>query len=185
MSPSSGAAPKGVVTIRTAGPDDARAIDDMVAALAAHLDVPSKKTSSPHDIRAALTAEPPLVNGLIADYETGPVGLCLWFPWFSSWRGSPSLFVLDLYVAPSARGSGLARLLLSVAAGEGRGFGVRFIRLGVDRANLPAIAFYDRIGFEPVENEQVLDLSGPCFDDLLATTGLDGEQQQPDQSDRS
>lgn len=181
MSPSSEAG----TTIRKAGPDDAAIIDRMVSALSDYLESSAKKVSEPRDIEAALAATPPLVHGLIAEDASGPVGLCLWFPWFSSWRGCAGLFVLDLYIAPSARRSGLARQLLAAASEEARGFGARFIRLGVDRTNLPAIAFYDRLGFEPMEGEKMVDLFGPPFDDLVASSMTSREQQQTDQSDKS
>lgn len=177
--------PGGGATIRKAGPDDAPAIDGMVAALAGHLGTPAKKISQPYDVASALSASPPLLRGLIAEDEGCPVGLCLWFPCFSSWRGCAGLFVLDLYVAPSSRRSGLARRLLAAAAGEATGFGARFIRLGVDRTNLPAIAFYDRLGFDTVETEKVVDLFGPPFDALADAAGRRHAQQQPDRSDRS
>jgi ribosomal protein S18 acetylase RimI-like enzyme len=184
VSPSDETLAHSAVTIRKAGAQDAQAIDRMVTALAGDIGAMEKKVSDADDLERALAASPPLVQGLIAEDATGPVGLCLWFPWFSSWRGSAGIYVQDLYVAPRARRAGLARRLLSATAAEARDIGARFIRLGVDRTNLPAIAFYDRLGFEPMESEKMVDLFGPSFDNLLATTRQVADNLQPDQSER-
>lgn len=167
MSPSSETAAPRAPTIRKAGPHDAQAIDRMVSTLAADLSPATGKSASPVDFERALAAAPPLLNGLIAEKDTAAVGLCLWFPWFSTWRGAAGLYVQDLYVAPSARRLGLARRLLAAAVEETRPFKGAFLRLSVDAANAPALAFYRRLGFARVEGEHLLDLSGAPFQRLI------------------
>lgn len=61
-------------------------------------------------------------------------------------------FVSDLYVAPAARGRGLAaRLLEAVETALAGDSGVTRIRICALAANGPALSAYARAGFEPYE----------------------------------
>jgi RimJ/RimL family protein N-acetyltransferase len=56
--------------------------------------------------------------------------------------------VFGVYVAPSARGHGLARDLMVAALAFARGVpGMAKVNLHVDAANVPAIALYESLGF--------------------------------------
>ncbi len=64
-------------------------------------------------------------------------------------------FVWGMYVAPSARGHGLARGLMLAALGLARETdGVAKVTLSVDAANVPAIALYESLGFVVFSREQ-------------------------------
>ncbi len=135
-------------TIRPAEADDLAAIAEMLARLAHHL----KPGFVPLADLASLTRFGPtglrLFDGLIAMRGDRPVGLCLYTYAFSSWRGRPGVFVQDLYVDPSERGSGLGRALMEAALAREAPNGCTFAKLEVHRGNDAAIAFYRRLGFE-------------------------------------
>lgn len=155
-------------TIRKAGPADAGLLDRLLVAFAAEAGAPDAKRSTPADLVTGMAATPPHFQALIAAKGGEAAGLCVWFPWFSTWRGAAGVYVQDLYVVPAARRSGLARRLLVAAMRELRPPGASFIRLGVDASNAVGLGFYQRLGFSRLQGEQVLDLSGEAFRALVA-----------------
>ena len=85
---------------------------------------------------------------------------------FSSWRGRKGVYVLDIYIAPDARGMGLGRRLIARAAEWGRGRGASYVRLSVDQKNIHGINFYEAIGFEEGSHDRVFILSGEAFNEI-------------------
>jgi len=139
--------------IRQAMPGDAAAIHTMVKGLAEALDLAGKSKSSVDDLLKYGFGENAAFNALIAECDGEAVGMCTYFPIFSTWNGRPGVFVLDLYVAQSQRGGGLGKDLLIRLASIARERGATFMRLGVDNHNIRGQAFYHRIGFTPMEDE--------------------------------
>jgi ribosomal protein S18 acetylase RimI-like enzyme len=80
---------------------------------------------------------------------------------------SPSVFdrpdrlvIGDIYVRDSYRGTGLARELVARARTRARECGCAEVGLDVDVENTRAIAFYEKLGFEPVRYTMSLDVEG-------------------------
>ncbi len=73
-----------------------------------------------------------------------------------------------MYVAPSARGQGVARALLEAALAHARETpGVAKVTLSVDSANVAAIALYESLGFVVFAREaDAVRLHGQSRDDL-------------------
>jgi GNAT superfamily N-acetyltransferase len=75
----------------------------------------------------------------------------LWFLNFSTWVGRHGIYLEDLFVRPSARGSGLGKALLTTLvdiAGE-RGYGR--VEWAVLDWNDPAQGFYRSLGAAPMD----------------------------------
>jgi GNAT superfamily N-acetyltransferase len=85
-------------------------------------------------------------EALIAEREESPIGLCLYFFTYSSWAGKRGVYVQDIFVDKSARGTGLGRRLLAETARLTAGQGAAFMRLAVDRDNQSARDFYTNAG---------------------------------------
>jgi GNAT superfamily N-acetyltransferase len=149
--------------IRAAVAADADAIHAMLLAIAATTGEAEKIASTPDDLVRHGFGAAPAFRALIAEAAGRPVGLCLYFTTFSSWRGRLGLYVQDLYVDPSERGGGLGRRLLAAAATEGVRHGVTHLRLSVDAGNAAAEAFYRRVGFEAAGHERIQVLDGAAF----------------------
>ena len=94
-----------------------------------------------------LIASRDLIDVTLAEDETGLLGACLALLTYSTWRDAKGLYVVDLFVDPRARTGGVGLKLLREAARRGRAKGARFIKLEVDRTNLGAERFYERLGF--------------------------------------
>ncbi len=139
--------------IRQAMPGDAAAIHTMIKGLADALNLTGKIRGTVDDLLKYGFCENAAFNALIAECDGKAVGMCTYFPIFSTWNGRPGVFVLDLYVAESQRGCGLGEDLLARLASMAHERGATFMRLGVDNHNIRGQDFYQRIGFKPMEDE--------------------------------
>ena len=133
-------------TIRAARPDDAETILTLIRDLAAFEKLEHLAVVTPDDLRRHLFGDRPAAEVLMAEVEGKAVGMALFFPTFSTFRGQPGLYLEDIFVRPEARGRGVGKALLASVA-----------RIAVDRGcgrlewaaldwNEPAIGFYLKLG---------------------------------------
>lgn len=103
-------------------------------------------TGSEAQLGEALFGPQPAAESLVAERDGRLVGYALFFPTFSSFRTRRMLWLEDLFVEETERGSGTGRALLAAVA-----------RLAVERGcarldwqvldwNEPSIRFYERLG---------------------------------------
>jgi GNAT superfamily N-acetyltransferase len=85
---------------------------------------------------------------LVAERADGVVGMCTGQLVVSTAEGGPALLVEDVVVDPHHRGRGIGRALLAALADWASGRGVRRLQLLADGNNGPALAFYDRLGWQ-------------------------------------
>jgi ribosomal protein S18 acetylase RimI-like enzyme len=173
--PDAGRDAAGPVVIRRAVAADAEAIHAMIRALGALLGLAQKVTGTVEDIRRHGFGPSPAFEALIAECGGRPVGLCLFFASFSSWRAAPGLYVQDLYVADAARGTGLGRRLLAAAAAIGRARGATYLRLSVEADNVAAQRFYARAGLAWSTTERIFVIDGAAFEALGRAGTQDGD----------
>ena len=150
----------------TATPKDGQIIHQLIGQLAERLNDADKVESHPDDFVAGLSATPPAFSAVIAEDDGAPVGICLFFPSFSSWRGTPGVYVQDLFVAEHARGTGLGAQLLGYVAAEGRERGAGYIRLAVEADNEDAQGFYEKMGMRWAETDRIFVIDGDAFQSL-------------------
>ncbi|OEV09120.1 L-amino acid N-acyltransferase YncA [Streptomyces sp. Amel2xB2] len=148
--------------IRAATPSDVPALQEMIRELAAYEKALEHARATDRQLHDALFADHPAVFALIAeeDTESDPVGFALWFLNFSTWTGTHGVYLEDLYVRPSARGSGYGKQLLSALAGICVERGYERFEWWVLDWNEPSIGFYRSLGAEPMEDWTVFRMSG-------------------------
>jgi ribosomal protein S18 acetylase RimI-like enzyme len=100
----------------------------------------------------------PRFHGLIAEADH-PLGMILYFPEYSTWRGEMGLFVQDIYLAPEARGLGLGRKLLAAAMARAD-WAPQFLTLMVAHDNTAARGFYGSLGLTLRDKADQLILEG-------------------------
>lgn len=83
----------------------------------------------------------------VAEREGVPCAFTLLYPSWSSVQTARTYVLNDLFVAESARRSGVGKALLDAAAGFARDAGAHRISLETGRANLPARALYADAGW--------------------------------------
>lgn len=162
-----------MVTIRTAGPQDAATILGFINELAVYEREPDAVQATVEGLAAQLSGHHPAFGCLLAANEaeghTVDVGMALWFPTFSTWTGVPGIHLEDLYVTLDARGEGIGLALLRTLAAfvVHRGWGR--LEWAVLDWNQPAIEFYDRLGARPLDDWITYRLDGDDLD-ALATS---------------
>lgn len=134
--------------IRPITPFDLPRLREMLQALADHEG--GGAVASVEALVAAAFGPCPLIRALIA-----PHGMVIYFPEFSTHRGLPGVYIQDLYVAPQARGRGLARALLKATLTH-QDWGARFISLTVAHDNDLGRAFYAKAGFASRGSEALI-----------------------------
>jgi ribosomal protein S18 acetylase RimI-like enzyme len=112
----------------------------------------------------------PAFEAIIAWRGQTPLGFILYFSEFSTWRGSPGIYVQDLFVSAEARGYGLGEKLTAAAIEQGRRHGASYMRLSVHDGNEQAFRFYQALGFIPAFNETALVLEGAAFERVFANS---------------
>ncbi|MGD9479227.1 N-acetyltransferase family protein [Shinella sp. G-2] len=156
------------IRIRPAVVGDAETIHTALKDMAAGMKAGPKFVSTVEDIRRHGFGAAPAFEVLIAETDEGFAGLCLTFASFSTWMGTPGIYVQDLFVADAFRSRRIGERLLQAAASRGREKGARYMRLSVDVENPRAQAFYDRIGIRHSRDELIHMIKGVDFDAFAA-----------------
>lgn len=134
------------ITIREAVPGDAQAILDFIIGLAEFENEPrSTVKATVESIRRDGFGSSRRFETLIAERDGHPVGMALFFPHYSTWLGTPSLYLEDLFVTPEARGTGAGFALMQALAQIAESRGWNRLDLSVLDWN-PARQFYHRLG---------------------------------------
>ena len=85
-----------------------------------------------------------LFDTLVAETDNEIVGMLLYYPVFSTWKGR-SIYLEDFVVADSHRRKGIGQLLINALVQEARVAQAKKIRWQVLDWNAPAIEFYKKI----------------------------------------
>ena len=153
--------------LRRASSADAPAIRRMIQALILHSGNPPATPAPADELARHMSGAHPDIEGVIAERGGEAVGMVLFFPWLSTWRGRLNLYIQDLYVEPAERGGGLGRRLLAAAAREGKKRGCKGLLLAVEISNADAARFYTRLGFQRIEEERHWLLAPAQFQALI------------------
>ncbi|MBD0738008.1 GNAT family N-acetyltransferase [Streptomyces sp. CBMA29] len=169
--------------IRTATPDDVPVIHALIRELAAYERALEEARATEEQVHAALFGPDAVAHALIAEEpaadRTGEdssqgagsgtvVGFALWFRNFSTWTGTPGLYLEDLYVRPQARGGGHGKALLAALAAVCVERGYERFEWAVLDWNEKALGVYRSIGARPQDEWTVQRLSGPALAELAA-----------------
>ncbi len=153
--------------LRRAVAEDAAAIRRMLDALIAHAGNLPVTPAPAEELARHMSGPRPDIEGVIAERGRAAVGMVLFFPWLSTWRGRLNLYIQDLYVDPVERRGGLGRRLLAAAAREGKARGCKGLLLAVEVGNAEAMQFYARLGFQRIEEERHWLLPPERFEALI------------------
>lgn len=152
--------------IRSAEPRDVAVIIELVRELAIYEKAEPEALMSAEQLHAALFAEHASVYGLVASKTPGGtvVGFALYFLNFSTWRGVNGIYLEDLFVLDTERGTGLGKALLQTLATIAADRGYARIEWSVLKWNAPSIKFYESIGATAMTEWDTMRLT----DDALA-----------------
>ncbi|MEJ6020010.1 GNAT family N-acetyltransferase [Corynebacterium sp. H113] len=159
--------------IRPAVEGDVPEIVDLITELAVYEKEPDAVKLTSERLREQLFGENPAIFAFVADSSSDDHrvdGFALWFLNYSTWEGTHGIYLEDLYVRPSSRGSGLGKALLQELAKTAVDRGYSRVEWCVLKWNQPAIDFYDSLGAFPMSGWDTYRLTG----DALAKQGLRG-----------
>jgi GNAT superfamily N-acetyltransferase len=162
------------VRVRAAEPADVPVLLELVHELAVYEREPDAVEATEDMLAAALFGAGPSGTGPVAscsvalDGEGAVVGFALWYVTFSTWKGLPGLWLEDLFVRPSARGTGLGRALLQELARVCVARGYARFEWWVLDWNAPAIGFYRALGAVPQDEWTTFRVDGDALRALAA-----------------
>ncbi|MDD2878400.1 MAG: GNAT family N-acetyltransferase [Acidiphilium sp.] len=137
-------------TLRAATPADTDAVLALVHDLAVYERAPNAVDMTAPMLHAALFGDRPLAHAIVAE-ATEILGFAVYFTSFSTWTGKAGLYLEDLFVKPEARGRGIGKALLRHLATEAIRRDCARLEWQVLDWNEPAIAFYQSLGAEPLD----------------------------------
>jgi ribosomal protein S18 acetylase RimI-like enzyme len=149
--------------VRPMRADEADDVAVMVHGLAVHIGTDFVPALTGDRLRAASD----LIDVVVAEEDGRLIGACLGLMTFSTWRGAPGLYVVDLFVLPEARGRNAGLALLRFQAQRFASRGARFIKLEVDETNTGAERFYARLGFNKKPEDRLHILEQDRFTEFV------------------
>ena len=159
------------LSIRPATPADLPLIAELIRELADYEKLAHEVRFDEAVLAAKLFGARPYAEVVIGELSGIPQGFALFFHNFSTFEGRPGIYLEDLFVRPSARGSGLGKALLSHLAALAVERDCARLEWSVLDWNAPSIAFYRSIGAFPMDGWTVQRLTGQALLDLAARDG--------------
>lgn len=160
------------LVIRAATPDDVPEILAMVRELAEYERALDEVVATEEHLHRTLFAGRPAVFGHVAETQDGRLaGMAVWFLSFSTWRGTHSLYLEDLFVRPEHRGSSIGGRLLQTLAAICQERGYERLDWWVLDWNESARRFYASLGAEALTEWIPYRLSGPALTKLARRDG--------------
>lgn len=154
--------------VRRARESDVDTMVALVYELAEYERAPERCHLTADQLHTALFGDAPALFAHVAELDGEVVGCALWFLNFSTWDGVHGIYLEDLYVRPSARGSGLGKALLAALAEECVQRGYTRLQWWVLDWNEPAIGFYKSLNAEPMDEWTVFRVSGAALTRLAS-----------------
>jgi GNAT superfamily N-acetyltransferase len=150
-------------TLRPAVPDDVAEILRLVRGLAEYERLLHEVTATEAELHEALFGSVPRAHAVLAEVDGAAVGLALFYYTLNTFKLRLNIFLEDLFVDPTHRGSGIGLALMRHLAHRAVAEGCGRIEWRVLNWNEPSIEFYRRLGAEPVNNWHTKQLSGDAL----------------------
>jgi GNAT superfamily N-acetyltransferase len=154
------------VLIRPAQNGDDEAILGLLRELAVYERLEHRFRLTLECIARDFFCSPPAVGCDLAFFDAQPAGIVTWYPTYSSFAGSRNIYVEDFYVRADMRRHGVGRALLRNLAKRAVQSGVSRLEWSVLKWNQPAIAFYESVRAERVDDWHIYRLVGKALSEL-------------------
>jgi GNAT superfamily N-acetyltransferase len=146
--------------IQPASAADVPVILRMIKALAVYEKLEREMVATEDSLCAALFGLRPFAEAVIGFAGNDPVGYALFFHNFSTFRGTPGLYLEDLFVEPTQRGRGYGTRLLAHVAALAVARGCDRFEWSVLDWNESAIGFYRRAGAVVLDDWRICRMTG-------------------------
>jgi GNAT superfamily N-acetyltransferase len=152
--------------VRPATPADVPVLFGLIQALAEYEKLSQAVTGSPASLEEHLFGKPTYAETILAELDGQAVGFALFFPNYSTFLTKPGIYLEDIFVLPEYRGQGIGKALLSYIAKLAVQRGCGRLEWSVLDWNSPAIAFYQRMGADILEEWRICRVTGSSLTEL-------------------
>ncbi|NJL82363.1 MAG: GNAT family N-acetyltransferase [Chloroflexaceae bacterium] len=142
-------------SIRPAAAADIPAIFSLVAALADYEHLSHALTGNPQALEEHLFGDRPYAEAILAESGEKAIGYALFFPNYSTFLTKPGIYLEDIFVLPAYRRRGIGKALLGYVAGLALQRGCGRLEWSVLDWNQSAIAFYQSLGAEVLQEWRI------------------------------
>ncbi|WP_137870889.1 GNAT family N-acetyltransferase [Sphingopyxis sp. 2PD] len=157
------------LAIRSATPADLPLIAQFIRDLADYEKLAHEVRFDEAKLGAKLFGPRPYAEVLIGEIDGEAQGFALFFHNFSTFEGRPGIYLEDLFVRPTARGSGLGKALLAHLAELCVTRDCARLEWSVLDWNAPAIGFYQSLGARLMDEWTVMRVDGDALTKLAAS----------------
>ncbi|MBN3767369.1 GNAT family N-acetyltransferase [Burkholderia sp. Ac-20365] len=120
-------------------------------------------------VRDALFGARPSAEAIVAERDGKMIGYALFFHNYSTFLGRRGLYLEDLYVQPTERGTGLGSKMLRYLAALAVERQCGRFEWSVLDWNQPAIDFYQKMGATVLPDWRIVRITGDALDQLAAS----------------
>ena len=152
--------------IRSATPLDVKAVIGLMRELAEYEKLTHLFVATEDSLREALFCERPAVEALVAERDGIVVGYALYFHNFSTFLSRRGLYLEDLYVQPTLRGSGIGTALLRRVAAIAVERQCGRFEWSVLDWNQTAIDFYTKMGASVLPDWRIVRITDDALKQL-------------------
>lgn len=164
--------PNAALVLRDAVPADLAVIASFVRRLAEYERLAHEAVGTEENFGRALFGEPRRAGCILAEWAGEPAGFALYHWTFSTFLAKPGRWLEDLWVEPAHRRRGVARALFARLAEETLAEGGGRLAWNVLDWNAAAIATYDAMEAEALDEWTQRRLQGPALARLAMETRL-------------
>jgi GNAT superfamily N-acetyltransferase len=133
------------IQVRKGTPEDVPQVFKLVQELAVYEKAADQVSNTPEQMLEDGFGPNPIYGLLVAEVDGKIVGISMYYTRYSTWKGK-RLYLEDLIVTESMRGSGLGKMLLNATIAEARATQCTGVMWQVLDWNEPAIKFYESYG---------------------------------------
>ncbi len=155
--------------VRKAKRSDSASILNLIKELALFEKEPESVQLTVTDIEHHGFGDQPKFECLVAEVEQQVVGMALYYPRFSTWKG-PTFHLEDLIVSEQFKGKGVGTQLYSAFIQQSYEVGVERIEWNVLDWNTPAVKFYEKSGAQVLTDWRTVQMHRPAMKNYLNTT---------------
>ena len=156
-------------TIRKATKEDAHAIWELIHELAVFEKEPHAVAITPKDLAVHGFGSAPLFECLVAESGSKVVGMALFYPRYSTWKG-PTFHLEDLIVHQPYQGKGIGFALYRQFIAYAYAQGVQRIEWAALDWNTSALNFYKKSGASCLTDWNLLQMDAAAMKRFLSTT---------------
>ena len=156
------------INLRKAEPKDIPIILKLIKELAEYEKLVDQVTATEELLDENLFGKNHFVEIWFAEYQNKIAGQMIFFKNFSTFLAKPGIFLEDIFVLPEFRGKGIGKKLLLkiIELAKERDYGR--VEWNVLHWNEPAIAFYKKLGAEPLDEWTTFRVKGENFNTILS-----------------